>query len=110
MKLKSIIEKTNFSLVTPFSTEQLIESVSSDFDILIVSLVTAEIKVTSAMFKMAANNDLIGLLKLIPNVTEQMAADIIDGSMIGFNLQEGLFDEAIDAVKDLKLELGIKLN
>lgn len=106
MNLKSIIEKTSYSYVTPYPTDELIGYAKGDMHFVIVSLVTAEIEVTSAMFEMAAKKDLLGLLKLIPNVTEQMAADIIDGSIIGFNLQEGLFDEAIDAAKDLKLCTG----
>ena len=102
MKLKKIIRATSYYDLTPYDESELIEEVKSGMEHIIVSLVTADIKVTSAMFKMAAKKDLLGLLKLIPNVTEQVAAYIIDGSIIGFNLQEDMFDEAIDAAKDLK--------
>jgi hypothetical protein len=108
MNLNSIIEKTNYSFATPSSTDELIECIKAYMDFVIVSLVVAEIEVTSAMFKMSAKKDLLGLLKLIPNITEQMAADVIDGSIIGLNLQEVLFDEAIDAAKDLKVDIKSK--
>ena len=103
MRLKKIIRATSYYDLTPYDESELIEEVKNGMEHIIVSLVTADIKVTSDMFKMAAKKNLLGLLKLIPNITERLAADIIDGSIIGFNLQEDLYDEAIDSAKDLKL-------
>ena len=105
MKLKRIVERTNFHQVTPLDSSELITELKREIGYVIVSLVVAEITVTSEMLIMAANKNLLGLLKLIPYVTEQLAADIIDGSIIGFNLQEGLFDEAVDSAKELKADM-----
>ena len=107
MKLKSIIRLTSYYDLTPFSESELIKEVKRDIGYIIASIAIADIEITSALLKEASNGNLLRLLELIPNVTERIAADIIDGSIIIFDLQEDLFDEAIDATKELKANLKL---
>ena len=97
-----IIELTEAYQCSPYSTEELDQFASNDAMMIATSMYILNIKSSGKINLKLARGDWFGAVKLIDNITNEIAALLIDATMIPHNLCEDLYDEAIDCTKEYK--------
>lgn len=102
MNRESIIESTFDYQCSPFSTDELNDQYNKNAYLITSVLTVLEISVTTEMLKRCVDQDWLGVLNQVPDITEDKAVAIMDATIFIHNLAVDIYEEAVCAVQEVK--------